>query len=45
MVHQISAGIDDGDVHRLADFGRFGFCSSGYPPRVVESNHDFVLQC
>jgi hypothetical protein len=45
MAHQISAGIDDGDVHWLADFERFGFCSGDYAPCVTKSNHDIVLQC
>jgi hypothetical protein len=45
MAHQISTRVDDGDVHRLADFARFGFCSGDYPPCVTESNHDIVLPC
>jgi hypothetical protein len=45
MAHEISAGIDDSDVHRLADFERFGFCSGDYAPCVTKSNHDIVLQC
>jgi len=45
MAHLISAGVDDGDVHRLADFARFGFRSGDYALCVTESNHDMVLQC
>jgi len=45
MTHQISARVDDGDVHRLANFARFGFCSGDHAPCVIESNHDIVLQC
>jgi hypothetical protein len=40
MAHQIPAGIDDGDVHRLTDFVRFGFCGGDHAPRITESNHD-----
>jgi hypothetical protein len=45
MAHEISAGIDDGDVHRLADFARPGFGSGDYAACVTESNQHIVLQC
>jgi hypothetical protein len=44
MAHQISAGVYDGDVHRLCDFARLGFCSGDHALCVIESNHDIVLQ-
>jgi hypothetical protein len=44
VARQIPAGVDDGDVHRLANFARFGFYSGDHPLCVIESNHDIVLQ-
>jgi len=44
MAHEISAGIDDGDVHWLTYFVRLGFRSGDDAARVTESNHDIVLQ-
>jgi hypothetical protein len=45
MAHEISAGIDDGDVHRLAEFARPGFGSGDYAAYVTESYQHIVLQC
>jgi hypothetical protein len=44
MTHEISTSIDNGNVHRLADFARFGFRGGGYAARITESDHDIVLQ-
>jgi hypothetical protein len=44
VADEISAAIDDGDVHRLTDFARLGFRGGDDVARITESNHDIVLQ-
>jgi hypothetical protein len=43
MSHEISTGIDDGDVHWLTDFVRLGLGGGDNAACITESDHDTVV--